>query len=187
MLAGSVVSVSTALPATFAGPPNNFVFVLCGLVPAFAYALIFWRRSRLPVVPAAMAAIATVACVALTTPEFSYGDEGNLVPNTVTVVMGIATLFWAAWWDLTDVRRETERSQVAFWLHCCAGFFICRGSYGLVTGHVGLDENYAVELGLRSVWPFVLIFSASVLVSLVLDRRSLLLDRSCRRLPSSEI
>jgi hypothetical protein len=73
------------------------------------------------------------------------------------------------WWDSSDVRRETRRSDVAFWLHLLAAPMIVHPVFsllGLTEGGAGIGEAVIV-IGL-----YVLLGLAAVAV----DRRALLVS-----------
>jgi hypothetical protein len=79
------------------------------------------------------------------------------------------------WWDLTDIRRETERSQTAFWLHCVAGVLMSRALFSLLTGSQMVDGELILTGLSFDQFPWVLaMVLGSALLSLLLDRRSLL-------------
>jgi hypothetical protein len=101
----------------------------------------------------------------------------------VDLVSGLAgpTLFaWAMWWDISDVRRETIRSDVAFWLHLAAGFTIVKSGMALLlgtqhasTGWGRLFFHVAAPTAGQAAAVLILFF-AFVVVALIIDRRSLL-------------
>lgn len=154
---------------------ESMIPILTGLIPASICGFVYWRSTKFPPLPAIMVALFILCGTLPFQPEFGPINRDFRIYNIAMMGAATVVLAWATWWDLTDIRRETERSQVAFWLHCCAGFFISRGAYALVTGHMALEENFALGLGEENIFPFLMIFCTSVLISLLLDRRSLLL------------
>jgi hypothetical protein len=104
----------------------------------------------------------------------------SLGVDLVTGLSGPILLVWAMWWDISDVRRETVRSDVAFWLHICAGFSIVKTSMTLL---LGTNDNASGWWRAFSHPPsptagdavaVLALFAAFALVALVIDRRSLL-------------
>ncbi|HEX9807692.1 MAG TPA: hypothetical protein VGA34_12445 [Alteraurantiacibacter sp.] len=134
-------------------------FVLYAVLPAAVATWLYWRAYRFP--PTFAAAIIPIAFIS--------------IDLTATLIVAIGTLISASWWDMTDIRRETERSQVAFWLHCCAGFLISRSLFSLLTGRKVIDDNLVLTGLSVDQFPYVLaMIGGAALFSLLLDRRSLL-------------
>ncbi len=145
-----------------------------GTAPALIAIAIFWRKFRFPPAPAVAAGLVTLSIELVLRPSFSFDRMSYVPENIALLLMSLAMLGWAIWWDLTDIRRETDRSQIAFWLHCCAGFLITRSAHVLLTGSDALNLNLSFGIGSEHLGPFMAIFAASALISLIFDRRSLL-------------
>ncbi len=150
--------------------PNPILGIITGVIPALGCAWLFWKSCRFPPIPACMATI----CIFGAGGSMYADDQSNFPANVAFVIAAVMVLAIAIWWDLTDIRRETERSQIAFWLHCSAGFFLSRGAYGLITGHMVFDEDLTSGLVLQNAIPFSIVLASSVAISLILDRRSLI-------------
>lgn len=119
----------------FSNPtPGYWVVAPLGMAPAIAVTLLFWLRFDFPPAPAVLAAIVTVGVSLGFESRFATLPADHIAANAVMLALAIGVLGWAIWWDLTDIRRETPRSQIAFWLHCCAGYLITRSAVALVTG-----------------------------------------------------
>jgi hypothetical protein len=87
----------------------------------------------------------------------------------VVLVLGLAVFACAMWWDASDVRRETRRSDVAFWLHLLAAPMIVHPVFtllGLTEGGAGVGEAVIV------IALYILLGLAAVAV----DRRALLVS-----------
>ncbi len=139
---------------------------------------IFWKIVRFPLIPALFTAFLAFTISAI---GDAYGPAGGSstwersFDVWARILLGICTLAHAIWWDLSDVRRETERSQIAFWLHCVAGFLII-GSIGLLLGTESIDPNGPRRM-VYSASDFAIVFAmitAAATISLLLDRRSFL-------------
>jgi len=94
---------------------------------------------------------------------------------------GLVLLAVAVLWDMSDIRRETVRSRVAFWCHAAAGFFIAHSTLILIAGRSdpaqgwnSLYFSHPADLQPGDVAPFLFVFALLVPLALVLDRRSLI-------------
>jgi hypothetical protein len=92
--------------------------------------------------------------------------------------LGVLILIAATWYDISDIRRETERSQIAFWLHCVAGCAIAQTVLSLIfnvdpmgRGFTSIDNYEIYQFTL-----FFLICCFFVIISSMLDRRSLIVS-----------
>lgn len=151
--------------------------MLSSLISGF----IFWRRFSFPPLPAAAAGIFSIGLMAIFLP--SYPEPSNYVIANIVLLFSATVIFGAACWlDITDIRRETERSQIAFWLHCCTGILLSRSLFSLITGENALQT--AFELTTSHLYVFALIFFIFSTLSLIIDRRSLLISMA---LPSLSI
>ena len=156
--------------------------------PAVAYVLVasatsvacyaWWRRFQLPIAYAAFA-VATVN-IGVTAVRAIMPGLPSLGVDLVSAVCGPIMFVWAMWWDVSDVRRETVRSDVAFWLHIAAGFLLVKGAMTLLLGVNGDAQSWGrmfkqiadpTHGQAAAVLILFLIFAA---VALVIDRRSLL-------------
>jgi heme/copper-type cytochrome/quinol oxidase subunit 4 len=157
-------------------------FVLYAVLPAVVATWLYWRAYRFPPTFAAAIMLIAIVLINLLSDHFfllrweqDFGGKAHNLAGIATLIIAVSTLISASWWDMTDIRRETERSQVAFWLHCCAGFLISRSLFSLLTGRAVIDDNLVLTgLGVDQ-FPYVLaMIGGAALVSLLLDRRSLL-------------
>jgi hypothetical protein len=132
-------------------------------------AWIHWRRFAVPVTVAV--GVAALAALVVGLVAIALGDR-QWVPDFllgVVLVLGLGVFAYAMWWDASDVRRETRRSDVAFWLHLLAAPMIVHPVFtllGLTRGSAGAGEAVVV-IGL-----YVLLGLAAVAV----DRRALLVS-----------
>jgi len=133
-------------------------------------AWLHWRRFRVPItVAAGTAALAglVLALVAFAMPESDPG-ENRLFLMTV-LLLGLGVFALAMRWDTSDPKRETRRSDVAFWLHLLAAPMIVHPVFallGLTEGVVSPAES-ALVIAL-----YILLGVAAVAV----DRRALLVS-----------
>jgi hypothetical protein len=83
--------------------------------------------------------------------------------------LGIGVFLFAMWWDSSDPRRETRRSDVAFWLHLLAAPLIVHPIFSLL----GLTDGNATTGEALIVLLVYVIFG---LTALAIDRRALLVS-----------
>ena len=124
----------------------------------------FWRRFRLPLAYAA-GVVATL----------TIGDHVmiGLVPNapswaiTGWMLASAAAVFAVAmWWDMTDVYRQTIRSDIAWWLHGVAALKLCAAGARAMVGVRGSADT----TGWDTLWslPAALTpFTATALITLL--------------------
>ncbi len=140
-------------------------------------AWLHWRRFRVPITVAAGAAAIVGLVLGLIASAFA--GNGNLTEAEMAamrdvlegsaLVLGIATFLFAMRWDASDPRRETRRSDVAFWLHLLAAPLIVHPVFSLL----GLTDGAASALDGAVV---VLLYVLLGLVALAVDRRALLVS-----------
>jgi uncharacterized membrane protein YfcA len=128
-----------------------------------------WRRFRVPITVAAGAA--TVVGTLLGLLAYAVGDT-EAVKNIMLsagLVLGIGVFLFAMRWDSSDPRRETRRSDVAFWLHLLAAPLIVHPIFsllGLTDGDATIGEAVVV----------MLVYLLLGLTALAVDRRALLVS-----------
>jgi hypothetical protein len=142
------------------------------IIPVFC-GWLYWRKFKFPPTLAAIIAFSTFYILHPAYNSIDYSHLYSYYENISTLIVAIATIVAAIWWDVTDIRRETERSQVAFWLHCCAGFLMTQALFSLLTGRpINPLSPYGLEL--VHLPYMIMLVAIAALVSLLLDRRSLL-------------
>jgi MFS family permease len=151
------------------------LFALSAAV-ATAAAWLHWRRFRVPITvavgaAAAVALILGLLASALVSPDMTEASMERMrdILLGAGLVLGLGTFLFAMRWDASDPRRETRRSDVAFWLHLLAAPLIVHPIFSLL----GLTEGAASALGAITV---VLLYVALGLVALAIDRRALLVS-----------
>lgn len=139
-------------------------------------AWLHWRRFKVPITIAAGAGAAVALIVflvasSLAANNMSDAEEQTLMNalNGVALVLGIGVFLFAMWWDGSDRRRETRRSDVAFWLHLLAAPLIVHPVFTLL----GLTEGAATVMGGVTV---ILLYVVLGITALAVDRRALLVS-----------
>jgi hypothetical protein len=144
------------------------ILTLSGLLAAGA-AWLHWRRFRVPITVAAGAA--SIVGVGLGLLRVIIGDVEGLTDTLLAfaLLLGIGVFLFAMWWDSSDPRRETRRSDVAFWLHLLAAPLIVHPIFsllGLTDGTASTGEALVV----------ILLYAGLGLTALAIDRRALLVS-----------
>ena len=167
-------------------PPLVYVFTAAAATVA-CYA--WWRRFQLPIAFAAFAV--ALVNIGVNAVRALFPELPNLGVDLVGATCGPVLFVWAMWWDMSDVRRETVRSDVAFWLHIAAGFQIVKGAMTLLLGTEGDAASWGrmfkqiadpTQGQAAAVLSLFLIFAA---VALIIDRRSLLTSGMVYAVPAA--
>jgi hypothetical protein len=120
----------------------------------------------------------TVAAGAAALVGLGLGLLGIMLGNTENVgdmmlafalLLGVGVFLFAMWWDGSDPRRETRRSDVAFWLHLLAAPLIVHPIFTLL----GLNDGDATVIEAMIV---LLVYLIMGLTALAVDRRALLVS-----------
>ncbi|HEX9931580.1 MAG TPA: hypothetical protein VGB08_01925 [Allosphingosinicella sp.] len=180
VMATTVFGLVTAI-GTRPFEDNGAAFTLvlsAGAALGAAAAWLHWRRFRVPITVAAGAA-AVVALVLGLIASSLIGDGQNISEERgeqiramlegAGLVLGIGVFLFAMWWDSSDPRRETRRSDVAFWLHLLSAPLIVHPIFSLL----GLTEGTATTLDGIAV---ILLYVVLGLVALAIDRRAMLVS-----------
>lgn len=146
-----------------------FTVLSAAALAAVVAAWVHWRRFMVPITVAAGTAALAALIVGLV--AIALGDR-DWVPDLlrfVVLVLGVGVFAFAMRWDASDVRRETRRADVAFWLHLLAAPMIVHPVFtllGLTEGGAGVGEAVIV------ITLYLLLGLAAVAV----DRRALLVS-----------
>lgn len=164
-VAGAVFGVAATLVPEPDDRTTGLIGAVAGLVTAGA-TLAHWRRFHVPITVAAL----TVALVGATVGVLVAILPGVVVAlNWLLLVAGIAIFLFAMRWDMSDRRRQTRRSDVAFWLHLAAAPMIAHPIFwtlGVTTaGFAGPKALVVVAL-----------YALFGLIALAVDRRALLVS-----------
>ena len=144
---------------------HKSVMPLTCMLAALA-AWLHWRRFQVPITIAAGTASALGFVIALILISF---PEAMRWMTPITFVAGLLAFWLAMRWDASDLRRESRRSDVAFWLHLLAAPMLVHPLFSLLGV---LDGQATLAQGLL----IVLIYVMLALVSLCLDRRALMVS-----------
>lgn len=129
-------------------------------------AWLHWRRFMVPIT----VAVGAAACVGVLIGLFfaaTSASEQAIFP--LVLVGGLATFALAMWWDGTDLKRQTRRSDVAFWLHLAAAPMIAHPVFhmlGVFEGDIGIAQAVVV----------MALYVIFAIIALAIDRRALLVS-----------
>lgn len=143
-----------------------------GLLAAAA-AFIHWRRFMVPITVAAGAAGIAATAIALVVSAW-ISATGNRDPEPILLPLvfaaGCAVFALAMRWDISDPKRETRRSDVAFWLHLLAAPMIAHPLFNWMGVSDGENIGALTAVGVLAI--YVLMGA----VALAVDRRALLVS-----------
>ncbi len=136
--------------------------LVCGVSAAYAH----WRRFHVPM---------TVATGCVMVASLIYFALLALIPQAkdwllaILFIAGLAIFVFAMRWDITDKNRETQQSDVAFWLHLVAASMLVHpifSSLGIYSSTITFWPSFA------AIALYILIAA----VSLLIDRRALMIS-----------
>jgi MFS family permease len=134
---------------------------------------------------------ATVACALAIVTAFSmpvflirmlFAHPAPELITAIALISAIGLLVVAIWWDMSDVYRETKRSDIALWLHLFAAQNISSVCVYMILGFGGRDWPHRAEIQ-QAYYNFttsqsaatVALMLAFAFVALMLNRRALLI------------
>ncbi len=174
-MAAATIAASFAkldFEATFMGmleTTGSIGLVAFGAATAAAVAV--YARFRLPF---------ALAMTALAVAGFFYvslgfgGNLGYVIGGTLSLLLGIATMAAAIWFDTKDPERTHKASDNAFWLHLAAAPQIILGVSTIVTGsNIFTGSTRGTDNSTQAI-TLLLVLLALGLVSLALNRRALI-------------
>lgn len=123
-----------------------------------------WRRFRVPITVAIGVGVFVFGLSSIVTMLLSSA-HGLL---SCLFVSGVLVFVLAMRWDMSDPHRQTQRADVAFWLHLLAAPLLVHPIFSTVGG----GANLSVAAGLAIVVLYVLLAA----VSLLIDRRALMVS-----------
>ena len=125
-----------------------------------------WRRFHVPITVAAGTGVVVLALSACVT-ELILPEQASRWLACLFVA-GLAVFTLAMRWDMSDPTRQTQRADVAFWLHLLAAPLLVHPIFSTL----GSGANLSVAAGLAIVGLYVLLAA----VSLLIDRRALMVS-----------
>ena len=153
------------------------MFILVGSAAVAALgAWLHWRRFRVPITVAAGVAALVALALGLIASAFAGPNMSETQVEAMrramevgALLLGVGVFLFAMRWDSSDPKRETRRSDVAFWLHLLAAPLIVHPVFSLL----GLTDGMVTALEAVIV---VLLYVVLGLAALAIDRRALLVS-----------
>lgn len=146
-------------------PPSILVLLVAGITAAVA-AWVHWLRFQVPITVAAGVAAVISAAIAIASYHFPQAREWTYV---LFLMGGIAAFMLAMHWDMQDKKRQTRKTDVAFWLHLVAAPLIVHPIFGML-GVLSNENNPMVGL-------IVMVLYVSLgAISIAIDRRALMVS-----------
>jgi hypothetical protein len=136
---------------------------------AVGAAWLHWRRFRVPITIAAGALAFCAGILGIIGMTIVESERFEDIMMGFALALGIGVFLFAMWWDSSDPRRETRRSDVAFWLHLLAAPLIVHPVFhllGLTDGDASVMEAVVV----------MLLYVLLGVTALAIDRRALLVS-----------
>jgi hypothetical protein len=140
------------------------VAVACAIAAAATW--LHWRRFHVPITVAAGVAAGVGSIIALLVSAVPGAQDWA---NALSLVAGIFVFALAMRWDGTDTRRETRKSDVAFWLHLLAAPLLVRPVFAALDVFGGATDFLQALV-------VVVIYVVIAIVSLSIDRRALMVS-----------
>ncbi|MGQ0660631.1 hypothetical protein [Sphingosinicella sp.] len=175
---GVAAAIATGLGDAFFERNEQAVGVVLAVAAGLGVgaAWLHWRRFKVPITIAAGAAAAVAVVLSLIVTSLAGNNMSDAEEQTlfnalhgVALILGVGVFLFAMWWDGSDRRRETRRSDVAFWLHLLAAPLIVHPVFTLL----GLTEGAATVPGGVTV---ILLYVVLGITALAVDRRALLVS-----------
>lgn len=143
---------------------GGLVLAITAMIAAATW--LHWRRFHVPITVAAGAGVVVLALSACVTELILPEQEGGWL--ACLFVAGLAVFTLAMRWDMSDPSRQTQRADVAFWLHLLAAPLLVHPIFSTL----GSGAHLSVAAGLAIVGLYVLLAA----VSLLIDRRALMVS-----------
>jgi hypothetical protein len=166
LLLAFVASVLTAALSILVDGPLTAPPLVGALAVTAAAAWLHWRRFQVPITIAA--GWAATLGLALAVVVWAYPDAIRFT-SAMAFVAGAASFLLAMRWDAADTRRETRKSDIAFWLHLLAAPLLVHSAFtalGVMQGRTTAGDALAV----------LVMYLLIGLVSLAIDRRALMVS-----------
>lgn len=170
MLLGAVVM---AFGDNFEGQQvlaGSLIALSCAATAVAAW--VHWRRFMVPITVAAGAAALAATAIALTITAVGPAtiDEPQQILIPLVFIAGLVIFAVAMHWDISDLGRQTRRSDVAFWLHLLAAPMIAHPLFHW------LGVTQGDNIGLGAAMGVLVVYIAMGVIALAIDRRALLVS-----------
>ena len=164
LLIAFVASVFASVILFFGGPSQN-VLMLAGAVSSAA-AWLHWQRFRVPVTVAVGAESVVLFAIVLLVSIFPVLHHYMM---GLVFLGGIVIFCIAMRWDMSDLKRVSRKSDVAFWLHLSAAPLIVHP----VFTNLGIFQGYQSA---NSIVIVLILYLVLTVISLIIDRRAFMVS-----------
>ncbi|MGB3470744.1 MAG: hypothetical protein WBA51_07980 [Erythrobacter sp.] len=156
--------------------PNGALQVVITACLAAIGSAAFWYVLRLPI--AFTIAYASLAMGGDGVLSYAFGTVPDAVQIAYVAGVGIVGFLIALWWDMTDIHRQTIRSDIAFWMHLYSAVHLVWGGARAIYGSSGDGSAWGIDISnMDSPDTLAVTVAAYVLcivMALVSDRRMIL-------------
>lgn len=133
---------------------------------ALASAWLHWRRFHVPITVAAGTGALVAGCIAVLILLIPGAFDWT---SPMLFAAGIAVFAFALRWDASDTKRQTRRSDIAFWLHLLAAPLLVHPVFKAI--HLLSAQSTLVPALIATG-----LYVGIALVSLAVDRRALMVS-----------
>ncbi len=152
---------------------NATSIAAAGVATAALTSVHYWRF-RVPITIAAMGAALIATLLGLV--FWLAPDAAMHLFNWLMLAAGIVVFLVAMRFDMSDLERQTRRTDIAFWLHLLAAPLIVHPLLAMVSRHPLDPTTSLAPLDSHAAAIVLVIFFGLGLVSLIIDRRALLVS-----------
>lgn len=146
-------------------PPSMMALMVAGATAAIA-AWLHWLRFQVPITVAAGVAAVITAAIAIASYHF---PQARAWTYALFLIGGMTTFMLAMYWDAQDKKRQTRKTDVAFWLHLVAAPLIVHPIFSML-GVLSNQGNAMVGLIV------MVLYTSLAAVSIAIDRRALMVS-----------
>lgn len=177
-VSGVVVCADAVLMSVSANANEGALILGVGAL-GVASAGLHWLRFKVPITVAAGALAGVGAFLLAMQTWLQFDPRSNIA---LMELCGLAVFALALWWDASDTRRQTRRSDVAFWLHLLAAplivhpLFAWLGIGGPMASLWLGPTASAAEPALSTAALALAIYVGLGAVALLIDRRALMVS-----------
>ncbi len=129
-------------------------------------AFVHYQRFQVPITVAAGAATA-LGFIAATVLYYLPGAINSIL--MIVLISGIFIFLLAMYWDASDLKRTTRRTDVAFWLHLLSAPMIVHPIFA----YLGILEGKESTVSIAIV---IVLYLLMTLVSIIIDRRAFMVS-----------
>jgi hypothetical protein len=165
-LVGSLLSMGLPINGGSMFRDESPLFAAAAGLITLALVSLHYRRFKVPITVAVGAAAAAAIFYGLTAQVMIRFEPKSWFP-TLTFLLGASILALAMRYDVSDPRRLTRNTDIAFWLHMLAAPMIV---------HPLVYDLARVSLTLSGAMAILLVFLVLGCIAVVIDRRALLVS-----------